>query len=236
MLYNQPLFSGCFCLYCYIIIKQPFEYLLTLFINERNTLNYSPSCERNKSVILEQLLPFLSSVSSVLEIGSYSGQHALHFCPLVPNLTWQPSDQLGILSELNKNIELHKTSNLNSAIKLDVAVAADWPEQTFDLIYSANTLHIMSWQHVVAMFKYLPKCLNKNSYLCIYGPFKYNGQYTSESNADFQQWLQNRDLMSGIRDFEQINQLATSIGLKLIQDIAMPANNQLLIWKNNNVC
>lgn len=205
-------------------------------INQENTLNYSPSCERNKDVILEQLLPFISSVSSVLEIGSYSGQHAFHFCPLLPNLTWYPSDQLELLASLNENIQRHNINNLKAALKLDVSVDSDWPAQTFDLLFSANTLHIMSWQHVVAMFSNLPKCLNENSYLCIYGPFKYNGEYTSASNENFQQWLQDRDPASGIRDFESINRLAESIDLKLIKDIAMPANNQLLIWKKNNVC
>lgn len=208
----------------------------TLSINEENTLNYSPSCERNKDAILAQLLPILSSVNSVLEIGSYSGQHALHICPLLPNLTWQPSDQLSLLDALNENLQHHKTDNIKPAINLDVSIAAHWPTEKFDVIFSANTLHIMSWQHVVEMFQNLAESLSTNGYLCIYGPFKYNGQYTSASNANFQQWLQSRDPVSGIRDFEKINELATSIGLRLIQDISMPANNQLLIWINDNVC
>lgn len=207
-----------------------------LLINEENTLNYSPSCERNQDVILKQLLPILSSVSSVLEIGSYSGQHALHICSSLSDLSWQPSDQLSLIDDLNQNIQQHNIQNIKPAINLDVSNSRQWPETKFDLIFSANTLHIMSWQHVVEMFNNLPKCLNSQSYLCIYGPFKYNDRYTSASNADFQQWLQNRDPASGIRDFEKINKLAEGIGLTLLQDIAMPANNQLLIWKKTNVC
>ncbi|WNC68311.1 DUF938 domain-containing protein [Thalassotalea nanhaiensis] len=207
-----------------------------LLINEENTLNYSPSCERNQDVILKQLLPILSSVSSVLEIGSYSGQHALHFCSSLSHLNWQPSDQHSLVANLNENLHRHNIDNIKPAIELDVSDPVQWPETKFDLIFSANTLHIMSWQHVVEMFNNLPKCLNNQSYLCIYGPFKYNGQYTSSSNANFQLWLQNRDPVSGIRDFEKINELAEDIGLTLLQDIAMPANNQLLIWKYENVC
>ncbi|WOH36059.1 DUF938 domain-containing protein [Thalassotalea fonticola] len=209
---------------------------MTLLTNEENTLNFSPSCERNKDAILARLLPILSSKNSVLEIGSYSGQHALHICRLLPRLTWQPSDQLSLINDLNENLQHHNVNNIKPAINLDVSNATQWPAEKYDVIFSANTLHIMSWQHVVAMFKHLPQCLNNNSYLCIYGPFKYNGKYTSVSNENFQQWLQNRDPVSGIRDFEKTNELATNVGLKLIHDIAMPANNQLLIWTNKNVC
>ena len=65
----------------------------------------------------------------------------------------------------------------------------------------------------------------------MYGPFRYQGKYTSESNARFDQWLQKRDPLSAIRSFEYVNKLASDQGLKLVQDIQMPANNQMLIWR-----
>ncbi len=70
--------------------------------------------------------------------------------------------------------------------------------------------------------------------MAIYGPFKYAGAYTSASNADFDGFLRSRDPLSGIRDFEAVDALARQIGLVLLQDHAMPANNQCLVWQRQS--
>jgi hypothetical protein len=67
--------------------------------------------------------------------------------------------------------------------------------------------------------------------LAIYGPFNYDGAYTSASNARFDQWLLQRDPLSGIRDFETVNELAGEASFILQGDFAMPANNRLLVWR-----
>jgi len=69
--------------------------------------------------------------------------------------------------------------------------------------------------------------------VCIYGPFNYNGTYTSDSNTRFDQWLKSQNTSSGIKDFEDIMLLATSMGFSLLNDIAMPANNRLLVLQNS---
>jgi hypothetical protein len=99
-----------------------------------------------------------------------------------------------------------------------------------DGLYTANTLHIISWPLVVKFFEGIAKNLSAQAKVCIYGPFKYQGEFTSESNANFDQWLKERDLNSGIRDIEAILLLANSAGLNLINDHVMPANNQLLVF------
>jgi len=194
-------------------------------------LNFAPACERNKSVILTELSPIFSQCRSVFEIGSYSGQHAIHFCQAFPGLSWQPSDIEENLAALQENIRSARLGNCNAPIALDVARKSDWPQEKFDIIFSANTLHIMSWPHVEALFNSLPHVSAAGSWLCIYGPFKYQGRYTSASNAEFQRWLKGRDMNSGIRDFERVHQLVSAQGFELYRDIAMPANNQLLIWQ-----
>ncbi|TRX55263.1 DUF938 domain-containing protein [Thalassomonas sp. M1454] len=194
-------------------------------------INYSPSCERNQQVILEHLQPYIPSSAKILEIGSYSGQHAIHFCHNQPDLTWQASDQFQYIQGLEQNFRLANLANLLDPIEINVAVAEHWPKTVFDVIYSANTLHIMSWQHVEKMFENISACIKANTLVCIYGPFKYNAQYTSSSNEQFQQWLLARDPLSGIRDFEAVQLLAEKAGLTLLKDINMPANNQLLIWQ-----
>jgi len=65
----------------------------------------------------------------------------------------------------------------------------------------------------------------------VYGPFNYGGEFTSESTRAFEQWLKDRDPASGIRDIEAVDALARSIGLRLIEDNAMPANNRCLVWR-----
>jgi Protein of unknown function (DUF938) len=87
----------------------------------------------------------------------------------------------------------------------------------------------MSWQHVEILFARFQTYLSPLARVCIYGPFNYAGSYTSESNAKFDQWLKSRDPMGGIRDFEGVMALAESVGLRLLQDKAMPANNRLLV-------
>ena len=194
-------------------------------------LNFSESCERNKDPILTQLMPLLADCTSVLELGSHSGQHAFHFAEQLPHLHWQLSDQAQTVSALTHNHEQAELANVRAPITLDVANKVDWPQQKYTAVYSANTLHIMSAEHVEALFSHIRSVCQPNTVLVIYGPFNYQGNYTSPSNEKFQQWLQARDKRSGIRDFEWVNKLAQAAGFVLEADINMPANNQLLVWR-----
>jgi hypothetical protein len=99
-----------------------------------------------------------------------------------------------------------------------------------DAVFSANTLHIMSWPEVEALFSGVGRVLSAGGVLVVYGPFRYAGRYTSESNATFDRSLRDRDPASGIRDIEAVSRLALTQGLVLTTDNAMPANNQLLAW------
>jgi hypothetical protein len=195
--------------------------------------NFSPSCERNQQAIFEALSPWLQQVNSVLEIGSGSGQHAFHFCKQLPSLAWQCTDRGEYLAGLKANIDQHNyrqpSSKFSQAIELDVGGA--WPEQHCDMIYTANSLHIMSWQSVQSLILNLSSCLNDGGFFCCYGPFKYAGEFTSPSNANFDIWLKDRNQESGIRNFEALEGLANAQQLQLVRDIKMPANNQLLIWQ-----
>jgi len=106
-----------------------------------------------------------------------------------------------------------------------------WHDGHYDAVFSANTLHIMSWVEVMRCFEGIGKVLASGGLLAIYGPFNYDGAYTSDSNARFDAWLKARDPASGIRDFEAVDALARAQGLRLQQDVAMPANNHTLVWR-----
>jgi SAM-dependent methyltransferase len=190
----------------------------------------SDAAERNKEPILNVLRTALAASTHVLEIGSGTGQHAVHFARALYHLTWQPSDVGPDLSELKERLYVEGTANIQPPVALDVR-QHPWPIDAVDAVYSANTLHIMDWQSVQKFFAGVGKVLAPNGVLCVYGPFRYEGRYTSESNAAFDKHLRMRDTGSGIRDAEAVDALAVAQGLALEADYRMPANNQLRIWR-----
>ena len=171
----------------------------------------------------------LARCTRVLEIGSGTGQHAVHFARHLRHVEWQPTDRADYLHDLAARIAEEGTPNLLAPIELDV-LQQQWPPVTADAVYSANTLHIMSWPEVEVFFSGVGRVLPAGGVLVAYGPFRYAGNFTSESNAAFDRSLRERDPASGIRDIEAVNRLAETQGLALKADYAMPANNQLLVW------
>jgi len=194
------------------------------------TLPFSDACERNKDPILAILRKAFADHSRVIEIGAGTGQHAVHFARGLPHLKWRPTDRREYLGGLAARVAGEGSPNLAAPLELDVLVDP-WPALRGDAVFSANTLHIMSWPAVEALFAGLPRLLEGRAVLAVYGPFKYGGQCTTASNADFDRMLRERDPDSGIRDFEAVNALAAGIGFELEVDHAMPANNQLLVWR-----
>ncbi len=212
----------------------------------------SPACARNREPILAVLRRHFADVRRVLEIGSGTGEHAVHFAAALPHLAWQPSERPEALDGLNERIHQAALSNLRMPLPLaaqasphplmPAGLAAD-PEtfarlidggndgRGFDAVFSANTLHIMGWREVEGLFAGLPALLAEGpAMLALYGPFNRGGGYTSESNREFDAWLKARDVRSGIRDFEAVDVLARGIGFTLVDDVAMPANNALLLY------
>ncbi len=196
-------------------------------------LPFSEACERNKHPILGVLRRTLDQPANVLEIGSGTGQHAVHFARELPHLRWQPTDRPDVLSGLRARVEAEGTPNLLNPIALDAA-RGPWPSPgTQSVVYTANTLHIMSWSDVEALFTGIAQLLQPvlDGRLIVYGPFRYGGAFTTNSNRQFDAMLRARDPASGIRDFEAVDALATRARLRLCEDVAMPANNQLLLWR-----
>lgn len=190
---------------------------------------FSQACENNKDPILGVIGEYLSDVDFVLEVGSGTGQHAVHFAGHLPHITWQCTDRRENLAGIGSWLQWAGLKNTPPALELDVN--KPWPVDTSPAIYSANTLHIMSWREVELFFQGVAEVLASGGVLCVYGPFNYGGAYTSDSNRDFDGWLQGRDPLSGIRDFEVVDELARQAGLELETDTAMPANNRCLVWR-----
>ncbi len=191
---------------------------------------HAPACDRNQDPILEVLLQHFSQSKQVLEVGSGTGQHAVHFAAAMPWLTWQTADMAESLPGIRLWLEEAALPNLPPPIELEAN--GPWPRGPYDAVFSANTLHIMGWPEVRTLFAALDGVMAKDAVLAVYGPFNYGGKFTSDSNAAFDVWLKERySQASGIRDFEAVNTLAESIGLTLVADHAMPANNRTLVWR-----
>ena len=193
------------------------------------TKPFAPSCERNRGPILSVLQRHLADTRRVLEVGSGTGQHAAHFAAAMPWLSWQCSDRADNLPGIALWLDDAALPNTPPAIELDVD--GPWPDAAFDAVFTANSLHIMGWPQVEAFFAGTGALLEPGGLLVVYGPFNYGGEFTSDSNRAFEQWLKDRDPVSGIRDFDAVDALAHAIGLALVEDNAMPANNRCLVWR-----
>ncbi|MEW6589460.1 MAG: DUF938 domain-containing protein [Pseudomonadota bacterium] len=191
---------------------------------------YAESCEQNRAPILAVLREVFADRRRVLEIGSGTGQHAVYFAPELPHLVWQTADVPQHHAGIRLWLEDAALPNVLPPLALDANDTA-WHGGRYDAVFSANTLHIMSWAEVEQCFAGIGAVLEPGGVLAIYGPFNYDGRFTSESNARFDAWLKARDPASGVRDFEAVNALAGAQGLTLWQDIAMPANNRTLVWR-----
>lgn len=195
---------------------------------------YAESCSENSEPILQVIQPRLTLCQSLLEIGSGTGQHGVYFSSHMPHIQWQTSDRKEHHEGIKAWLEEAALPNLLPPLALDVSLDP-WPDRTFDGVFTANTVHIMSSPQVSSLFTGTGQVLRKGGVFLIYGPFNYGGEYTSDSNQRFDQWLKGRDSESGIKDLEWLQLLATKNGLTLRENIAMPANNRILIWEKNNL-
>ena len=191
---------------------------------------YSPAAEKNKAPILEALRARLASTARVLEVGSGSGQHALHFTEALPGLCWQPTEHPAVLPALVANLGAAGREAILPPLALDLA-ADSWPAGPFDAVYSANVMHIVSVPLGEALIRGAASVLGAGGQLLLYGPYRFAGAFTTESNAEFDQWLKARDPASGVRDFEAVAAVAEASGLVLEDNRAMPSNNQLLCFR-----
>jgi cyclopropane fatty-acyl-phospholipid synthase-like methyltransferase len=189
----------------------------------------SEACERNKGPILEILRSAFAGRSHVLEIGSGTGQHAVHFAAHLEHVTWHPTERLSVLAELTTRIQAEGGRNLRQPMVLDVRQSV-WPLRSVDAVFTANTLHILSWPEVTAMFHGIGGTLSPGGVVCVYGPFRYAGSYTSPSNLEFDRILRERDPNSGIREIQDLTALASGFGLRLDADHDLPAYNRLLVF------
>lgn len=190
---------------------------------------FSEACERNREPILQVLREVFADRRHVLEIGSGTGQHAAYFAAGLEHLTWQASDRAANLPGIRHWLADARLPNTPEPIVLDVD--GPWPDRRYDAVFSANTLHIMSWPEVCLLFRRLPAVMTPDAVLVIYGPFSNAGRHNADSNAAFDRDLRARAAHMGIRDVEAVDAQARLAGLQLHDEVTMPANNRCLVWR-----
>jgi len=203
--------------------------------DEDNPKPFSPACERNKIPILAALKQVITDKDRhLLEVGSGTGQHAVFMAPHFPWLTWHTSDLPQNHASITAWIEESGVSSIRKPLRYEAgrdAFPTCQESGSFDVVYAANTLHIMSWERALALIADLGAHVRSGGRVVFYGPFNYGGQYTSPSNAAFDAWLKQQDAESGIRDFEAVSQAMQSAGFQCAQDISMPAKNRVLVFR-----
>lgn len=213
------------------------------------TKPFAESADCNRHPILEVLKRIYhvdSGIKNVLEIGSGTGQHAVHFASALEHITWQPSERENYLEGIIAWKSDSNLTNLKDPIVLDAEFVSTWPSvclansstviaKYFDAVYTSNTFHIMPWEYVCNFIRNLAFLVKPGGLFTVYGAFNYNGSFTTPSNEAFDKWLKSQAEHQGIRHFEQVNELMNNNGWSLVEDLDMPSNNRCITWKLANI-
>lgn len=192
----------------------------------------APAAERNQEAILEVLSDELRDCRAILEIGSGTGQHAIFFASQMSWLSWQTSDRLENHDGINAWLVDANLDNVKVPLRLDVLEPVQISDK-FDAVFSANTAHIMSVAAVECMFQIVGERLIGGGKFCLYGPFNQDGNFTSDSNRDFDANLKTQDPAMGIRDLEKLDDFAAANEMRRASLYAMPANNMIAVWNKD---
>ncbi|HXH30624.1 MAG TPA: DUF938 domain-containing protein [Bacteriovoracaceae bacterium] len=191
---------------------------------------YSPACDNNKGPILEVLKQYITTDNrKLLEIGTGTGQHAVFLAAEFPFIDWVTSDRAINHSGIKQWLTEAQVNNVKGPVEFEIG-KDEFPKNSFDLVFTANTFHIMHWKECKSLMKMLGHRLREGAQVFIYGPFNYQGQFTSKSNEEFDRSLKARDPLSGIRAFEDVDTCMKKNGFAFCNDHPMPANNRILVY------
>jgi cyclopropane fatty-acyl-phospholipid synthase-like methyltransferase len=201
----------------------------------RDARHFAAAAGRNREPILDVLRAHLSPDARVLEIGSGTGEHAVHFCAALPGLDWQPSDpDPGCRASIAAWIAHTGLRNVRAPLDLDVR-ASTWGEAEarapYDCVVSINMIHIAPWDCALALLDGAARVLRAGGMLFLYGPFKRGGAHTAPSNAAFDARLRGENPGWGVRDLDDVVREAASRGLALAEIVEMPANNLSVLFE-----
>jgi Protein of unknown function (DUF938) len=192
---------------------------------------YAPATERNREAILSVLKSVLPTHGKVLEIASGTGEHITFWAPHFPELTWQPSDPDPMhVASIASWMKQLPSANILSPLQLDVMNEA-WGIDAVDVILCINMIHIAPWEACLGLLRGAQSLLAKGGLLYLYGPFKQQGKHTAPSNESFDLSLRAQESSWGVRDLEEVIDVAQQHDLHFQQVIPMPANNLSVVFR-----
>jgi len=189
---------------------------------------HAPAAVRNREPILEVLSRVLPARAAVLEVASGTGEHAAFFATALPGLVWQPSEH-DVEAFASIIAWTEGLPNVRAPLRLDAA-QDPWPVTTVDAVFNANMIHIAPWEACLGLLRGAGRHLGPGGVLVLYGPYTLAGRHTAPSNAAFDDDLRRRDPSWGVRDLDAVAEAAQARGLVLRERVAMPANNQTLVF------
>jgi len=193
----------------------------------------SPSAERNREPIAEVLSQVLPQSGLVLEVGSGTGEHAVHFAHVMPHLAWQPTEKdKDCLRSISAWAALEAQANVRRPLYLDVT-DAQWPIAAADAIICINMIHVAPWSVAQALFRGASRILSPGGLLCLYGPYRVAGKHTSASNRAFDAQLRAMNSEWGVRDLDAVSHEAQSFNIELVRTFQMPANNLIVVFRKS---
>jgi hypothetical protein len=192
----------------------------------------APATERNREPIAAVLREVLPEWGTLLEIASGTGEHAVYFAGLFPDLMWQPTDpDPAALESIAAWREEAGTPNLLEPLWLDAA-AYPWTITAADAILCVNMVHISPWQATVGLMRGAGRALESGAPLILYGPYRRAHFPTAPSNEAFDESLKARNPEWGLRDLEAVQAEARRRLLLLERIVEMPANNLTLVFRH----
>ena len=192
---------------------------------------FAPATERNREPILAQLRRLLPSTGTILEIASGTGEHATYFAEHLAGITWQPSDPD---PELRLSIAAWTAhlapGNVLPPVELDVE-RWPWPITQADALVNINMIHISPWSATRALMLGARAVLPPGGVLYMYGPYQRNHRHTVPSNEDFDRGLRRMSAEWGVRDLDDVTQVAAEQGLVRREVVPMPSNNFSVVFQ-----
>lgn len=191
----------------------------------------APAAERNRQPILDVLVRVLPPRGLVLEVGSGTGQHVVHFARALPGLDFQPTEMdLARHASIHAWLAAEALPNVRPPLALDLT-QHPWPVAAADAVVCINVIHIAPWPVTLALMAGAGAILPAGGVLVTYGPYLRGGQHTAPSNQAFDTSLRARNPLWGVRDIDQVADAARHAGLHLDEAVPMPANNFTLVWR-----
>ncbi len=190
---------------------------------------------RNRDPILQVFRELLPPNGHVLELASGAGNHINYFAPHFPHLQFQPSDYNADVFETIKQKRAEQgNANVADPIKIDLTAPETWPDpkdRLYDVIFVVNLFQVAPVSIIDGIAQVAARVLTKDGIVAIYGPFKVEGKYTTQSNESFDKEILAAKVPEwGLKDVKDLENTANKHAIALKKIIDMPANNFILVF------